>query len=65
MKLVSSVIVLLFAALITHPTICESVKCYECIGKKSCGQGESDHVVDCTGKCMTFLNENDDGKKKM
>jgi hypothetical protein len=60
----SYVITLLFVAFINYPTPCESLKCYECSGNKSCGQGQTDHVVDCAGKCMSYLNEDDSGKTK-
>lgn len=62
--LVSSVIVLLCVALIAYPTPCESLKCYECSGKKSCGQRQTDHIVDCAGKCVSYLNEDGNGKEK-
>ena len=65
MTVVPSVIVLLFFAFITYPTVCESLKCYECSGKKSCGgQGHTDHIVECAGKCMIYQNDDDDGKEK-
>ncbi|CAM2705009.1 unnamed protein product [Rotaria socialis] len=61
MTVVPSVIVLLFFAFITYPTICESLKCYECAGKKSCGgQGHTNHIVECAGKCMIYQNVDDD-----
>jgi len=62
--LVLSVFVLLFVVLITYPTSCESLKCYECSGNKLCGKKETDHIIDCAGKCVSYLNENGNGKEK-
>jgi hypothetical protein len=42
---------------------CESLKCYECSGHVPCGQGQTDLLVECSGKCMVYRNENDGGKK--
>jgi len=43
---------------------CECLKCYECTGHTPCGQGQTDLIVDCTGKCMVYRNQYDDGKKE-
>ncbi|CAF3841311.1 unnamed protein product [Rotaria sordida] len=58
MILSPAVVILLFAAFITYPTICKSLKCYECSGDQSCGHGKTHHIVDCAGKCMIYQNEN-------
>lgn len=64
MMFVLSVIALLFVAFITQPTPCESLKCYECSGHISCGQGQTDLMVECSGKCMVYRNQYDSGKRK-
>ncbi len=43
---------------------CESLKCYECSGHISCGQGQTDLMVECSGKCMVYRNQYDSGKRK-
>jgi hypothetical protein len=64
MMFVLSVIALLFVAFITQPTPCESLKCYECSGNKSCGRKQNDRIIDCAGKCLSYLNEDANGKGK-
>ncbi|CAF0875207.1 unnamed protein product [Rotaria sordida] len=61
MILSPAVVILLFAAFITYPTICKSLKCYECSEDQSCGHGKTHHIVDCAGKCMIYQNENNNG----
>jgi len=65
MILVSSVIALLFVAFLTQPTPGESLKCYECAGNKSCGRKSTDRIVDCAGKCLSYLHEYDNGTQKL
>ena len=31
---------------------------------KLCGQRQTDNIVDCVGKCVSYLNEDDNGKEK-
>jgi hypothetical protein len=62
MILVSSVIALLFVVFFTQPTPGESLKCYECAESKSCGQRSTDRLVDCAGKCLSYLHEHNNGK---
>jgi hypothetical protein len=64
MVLVSSVIALLFFSFITKPTPGESLKCYECAGNQSCGKRSTDRLVNCAGKCLSYLDEQDNGKQK-
>lgn len=54
----------LFIFLVTiHFIPCKSLKCYECSGHIPCGQGQTNLLVDCSGKCMVYRNEHDGGKK--
>lgn len=53
MRFIPSVIVLFVLALIRQPIPCESLKCYEL---------SVDRVVECAGKCLSYLDENDNGK---
>ncbi len=42
---------------------CESLKCYECTEYVACGQEQPDLTVDCSGKCMLYRNQFDNGKQ--
>lgn len=64
MKVVLSVIALFFVTFIAHPTPCESLKCYECSGNKVCGEKQTNDIVECAGKCVSYINENGNGKQK-
>jgi hypothetical protein len=64
MILVLSVTALLFFTFSTYPTSCESLKCYECSRNKSCGKKQTDRIVDCAGKCVSYLDEDSNGKEK-
>jgi hypothetical protein len=57
----SAIALLFITVFITYPTPCKSLKCYDCSESKSCGQGETDRIVDCAGKCMISHNN---GKTK-
>lgn len=65
MILVPSVIALFFVAFIIQPTPGESLKCYECAGNKSCGRRSTDLIVNCAGKCLSYLHEHGNGKQKL
>jgi hypothetical protein len=45
-----------------YPSPCESLKCYECTGHISCGEGQTGLMVDCAEKCMVYRNQDDQGK---
>ena len=64
MVLVSSVFALLLVCLITKPTPGESLKCYECADNQSCGEGSTDRLVNCAGKCLSYLDKQDNGKQR-
>ncbi len=39
------------------------LKCYECTGYVPCGNGQTNLLVNCGGKCMVYRNQFDGGYK--
>ncbi|CAF3753035.1 unnamed protein product [Rotaria magnacalcarata] len=52
-------LLIIFLAIYLVP--CKSLKCYECTGHVSCGQGQTYLAVECSGKCMIYRNNYDGG----